>query len=116
LGARPALEPEKRRELIANLVKEIEEEAAAARKREGVKVAGAKAVLAHPPHTCPEKLKKGPAPLFHAASAGMRQFLWSLYAEFVGKFRDAAEKLRAGDLSAVFPHGCFPPALPFVPG
>ena len=46
----------------------------------------------------------------------MRQFLWRVYAEFVGKFRDAAEKLRAGDLSAVFPRGCFPPALPFVPG
>jgi hypothetical protein len=26
----------------------------------------------------------------------MRQFLWSLYAEFVARFRDAAEKLRAG--------------------
>jgi len=110
------LEPEKRRELIASLVKEIEDEAAAARKRDGVQVAGADAVLNRHPHTCPEKLKKGPAPLFHAATAEMRRFLWSLYAEFVGKFRDAAEKLRAGDLSAVFPRGCFPPALPFVPG
>lgn len=113
------LEPERRRELIASLVKEIEDEAAAARKRAGASVAGADAILAHHPHTRPEKLKRGPAPLFHAATAEMaemRQFLWSLYAEFVGKFRDAAEKLRAGDLSAVFPRGCFPPALPFVPG
>jgi hypothetical protein len=110
------LDPEKRRELIANLVQEIEEEAAAARKRSGVQVAGAAAVLAHHPHDHAEKPKKGPAPLFHAATAEMRKFLWSLYAELVAKFRDAAEKLRAGDRKAVFPPGSFPPALPFVPG
>ncbi len=110
------LEPERRKELVAGLVKEIEDEAAAARNREGVQVAGAKAVLAHHPHDRPEKLKRGPAPLFHAATAEMRRFLWSLYAEFVGRYRDAAEKLRAGDLKAVFPPGSFPPALPFVPG
>jgi hypothetical protein len=45
----------------------------------------------------------------------MRRFLWSLYAEFVARFRDAAEKLRAG-FEAAFPPGSFPPALPFVPG
>jgi hypothetical protein len=67
-------------------------------------------------HDRPETLKKGPAPLFHAATAEMRKFLWSLYADFVARFRDAAEKLRAGDRNAVFPPGCFPPALPFVPG
>ena len=88
------LEPEQRKKLIAALVKEIEEEARAARQRDGVQVAGAAAVLAHHPHDRPEKLKKGPAPLFHAATAEMRQFLWSLYAEFVARFRDAAEKLR----------------------
>jgi hypothetical protein len=37
------------------------------------------------------------APLFHAATAEMRRLLWEAYAEFVGRFRDAAEKLRAGD-------------------
>jgi REP element-mobilizing transposase RayT len=110
------LEPEQRRKLIAALVKEIEDEAAAARKRDGVQVAGVNAVLAHHPHDCPEKLKKGPAPLFHAATAEMRKFLWSLYAEFVARFRDAAEKVRGGDLKVVFPPGCFPPALPYVPG
>jgi hypothetical protein len=110
------LDPKKRRARIATLVREIEEEGAAARERSGVQAAGVAAVLAHHPHTRPEKLKKGPAPLFHTATAEMRQFLWGLYAEFVGKFRDAAEKLRAGVLDAVFPPGCFPPALPFVPG
>jgi hypothetical protein len=110
------LDPETRRERIASLVKEIEEEAAAACRRAGTQPAGAAAVLAHDPLTRPEKLKKGPAPFFHAATAEMRRLLWEGYAEFVGKFRDAAEKLRAGDRTAVFPPGCFPPALPFVPG
>ena len=110
------LDSAKRRGLIANLVEEIEAEAAAARRRDGVQVAGAKAVLAHHPHDRPEKLKKGPAPRFHAATAEMRRFLWSVYAEFAGRYRDAAEKLRAGDLEAVFPPGCFPPGLPYVPG
>ncbi len=36
-----------------------------------------------------------PAPRFHAATVEMRKFLWSVYAEFVGRYRDAAEKLRA---------------------
>jgi REP element-mobilizing transposase RayT len=35
---------------------------------------------------------------------------------FLGAFREAAEQLRAGDRSALFPDGCFPPALPFVGG
>jgi hypothetical protein len=29
-------------------------------------------------------------------------------------FREAAESLKAGDLTAPFPVGCFPPGLPFV--
>jgi REP element-mobilizing transposase RayT len=109
------LEPEQRKKLIAALVKEIEDKAAAMRKRDGVEVAGVDAVLAHHPHDRPEKLKKGPAPLFHAATKEMRQFLWGLYAEFVSRFRDAADKLRAG-VEAIFPAGSFPPALPYVPG
>ena len=36
------------------------------------------------------------------------------YAWFVPAFRDASEKLQAGDLTAKFPPGSFPPALPFV--
>jgi hypothetical protein len=34
---------------------------------------------------------------------------------FVAAFREAAEKLKTGELSAVsFPVGSFPPGLPFV--
>jgi hypothetical protein len=33
-----------------------------------------------------------------------------------GAYREAAEKLRAGNRDAGFPAGSFPPALPFVGG
>ena len=56
------------------------------------------------------------APRIHAASKAVRQWFYDIYSAFVRDFRDAAEKLRAGDLKAPFPRGCFPPALPFVGG
>ena len=46
----------------------------------------------------------------------VRQGLYEGYAWFVAAFRQAAEKLKAGDRSAAFPAGSFPPALPFVGG
>jgi hypothetical protein len=35
---------------------------------------------------------------------------------FASTFREASEKLRAGDRTVPFPAGSFPPALPFVTG
>jgi len=52
--------------------------------------------------------------LFHAASKSARQELYAAYGWFVAAFREAAEKLRAGDRTVSFPAGSFPPALPFV--
>jgi hypothetical protein len=37
-----------------------------------------------------------------------------MYGLFLAAFRDAAEQLKAGDRSARFPTGSFPPGLPFV--
>jgi len=54
--------------------------------------------------------------LFHTWSSKVRHELWEAYAWFVAAFRDASEKLRAGDRNAAFPLGSFPPALPFVGG
>jgi hypothetical protein len=110
------LSPEVYREWVAGLVQEIEEEAAAERKRTGRPPLGIKAILAQDPLYRPEKLDRSPAPLFHAASKAMRLFLYETYAEFVAAFRKAAEKLRGGDRAAPFPTGSFPPALPFVAG
>jgi hypothetical protein len=55
--------------------------------------------------------------LFHAASKAVRQELfYTIYARFVGAYREASEKFRAGNRTISFPAGSFPPALPFVAG
>jgi hypothetical protein len=110
------LSSEVRRERALGLVGQIETEAAARKARTGGEPLGVAAILGRHPHHRPRDLKKSPAPLFHAISHLVRQELYEGYAWFVAAFRQAAEKLRAGDRSAAFPIGSFPPALPFVGG
>jgi hypothetical protein len=105
---------EEQRRRAASLVQEIEEEARIRREETGIKPLGVAAILAQDPTRRPKKLKKSPAPFVHAATKAMRRLLWEAYASFVAAYRDAAEKLRAGDPDPPFPTGCFPPALPFV--
>ena len=106
------LSPEAYRQRVAGMVKEIEDEAAAARQRAGKNLLGAKALLAQHPHTRPERCKTSPAPFVHAVSRELKKLLWEGYAWFVAEFRNAAEKLRAGSPGARFPAGSFPPACP----
>jgi len=110
------LSPEKRRQRVAQLVQEIESEAAAERKSTGKPALGRAGILAQDPHDHPERPKKSPAPLVHAASQAVRLEFREAYALFVSAYREAVEKLRKGDRAAPFPPGCFPPALPFVGG
>jgi REP element-mobilizing transposase RayT len=110
------LTEEQRRERTASLVADIETEAAARRQRTGIRPRGPAAILAQNPLRRPLRTKKSPAPAFHAASQAVRRELRDAYGWFVGAFRQAAEKLRAGDRNAVFPAGSFPPALKFVGG
>jgi hypothetical protein len=49
-----------------------------------------------------------------AASKAIRNGLREAYGLFLAAFRDAADLLKAGDRSARFPIGSFPPGLPFV--
>jgi len=105
-----------RRRLVANLIAEIESEAAAQRQRTGGQVLGVDAIQGQDPHRRPERSKKSPAPLFHAASKAVRRELYTAYAWFVAAYRDASEKFRAGNLTVPFPIGSFPPPLPFVTG
>jgi len=100
--------------LVAGLVQEIDAEAAAERKRTGRTPLGAAAILRQHPHTCPNKSKKSPAPRFHAATKAAREAFRKAYGLFLAAFREAAERLKAGDRTARFPNGCFPPGLPFV--
>jgi hypothetical protein len=106
------LAPEKIRERVSSLVAEIQVEASAA--RQGIPSLGVEAVLTQDPHSRPKRSKKSPAPRFHAWSREARWALYEAYGLFVAAFRDAAEKLRAGDRMARFPAGSFPPHLSFV--
>ncbi len=108
------LTPEQYRERIAELVEEIESEARADREARGVEPLGVEAILRQDPHTRPNQTKRSPAPAYHAATKAARETFWEAYSAFVAAFREAAEKLKAGDRAARFPAGSFPPALPFV--
>ncbi|HXO21919.1 MAG TPA: transposase [Thermoanaerobaculia bacterium] len=105
---------ERYRELIAEMVAGIEAQAATQRELSGLPAKGPEAIRAQIPHDRPGKLKRSPAPLFHAASRRVRRELYDAYRRFVADFRDAAEKLRTGDRQADFPAGSFPTALPWV--
>jgi hypothetical protein len=96
------------------MVQEIEGTAGAQREREGRQPLGPEAIQRQDPRTEPKRTKKSPAPRFHAFYKGARQELHRLYFEFVAAFREAADKLKAGDRNARFPIGSFPPHLPFV--
>lgn len=98
------------REYIRDLVTEIEEEA----RREKKKPLGRKALTHIRPHSRPERLKRAPAPGFHCATRQARRELHEAYGWFYAAYRQAAEKLRLGDLTATFPEGAFPPPRPFV--
>ena len=110
------LPEETRRRLIAGLIAEVEAEAAARREQSGAQVLGAAAILGQQPLSSPNRSKKSPAPLFHAATKAVRQELYEVYGWFVAAYREAAEKLRGGDRTVRFPAGSFPPALPFAAG
>jgi len=110
------LSEETRRRLVADLVADIESEAAVRREQTGSQVLGVSAVRGQHPLDRPKRSKKSPAPLFHAASKAVRRELYAFYAEFVAAYRQASEKFRAGNRTVTFPLGSFPPALPFVAG
>jgi len=110
------LSPEQYRQRVLSLVEEIDEETTLRRSRTGGRLLGRDAVLAQDPHHRPAKIKRSPAPFVHAVTKAVRRELWEAYALIVAAYRTAADRLRAGDRGAVFPLGCFPPALPFAGG
>ena len=102
---------------VAAMVLKIENEAAEERERSGRKVVGMEAALEESPQQVPVRRKKSPAPIVHALSKAVRLQMLASYREFVRAFREAADRLRSGELGAarLFPQGSFPAGLPFVP-
>jgi len=102
------------RSRVAELITQIETETATRHATERTQPLGVKAILALNPHDRPRKLKKAPAPAFHAFTQAARRELIEAYGWFLGAYREAAEMLREGNLGTSFPEGSFPPRLPFV--
>jgi REP element-mobilizing transposase RayT len=102
------------RSRAAELIAQIEKDSATRHAEESTQPLGVKAILALHPHDRPHKLKKDRAPAFHAFTKTARRELIEAYGWFLCAYREAAEKLRKGDVGGVFPDGSFPPRLPFV--
>lgn len=100
---------------IRGLFADIEREAFARERQTGKPPLGGDAILRQDPRHEPNRIKKGPAPLAHAASRAARDALRDAYRLFLSAYRRAAERLRENPSEALFPEGSFPAPLPFCP-
>ena len=101
--------------LVKELLKEIEQVARQRREETGKAPLGKKRILLQVPDYRPEKMERSPAPAVHAVAGEHYRKLREMYWAFLREYRDAAEKLKEGAIDVVFPAGCFPPRLPYVP-
>jgi hypothetical protein len=108
------LEPNAIRSRVSKLIREIEKETRAMHLEQRTSPAGMGRILAKHPHTRPKSLKRSRAPLFHAASAAARKKFREAYYSFVDYYRQASDRLKAGETSVQFPLGSFPPPRPFI--
>jgi len=110
------LSAEEYRRRVAELVRGIEEEGAAERRRTGATLSPPEKFCRIDPHSRPEEFEPTPAPLVHAATRQARKAFKEAYRLFVEAFREASARLRSGDgdETVAFPEGSFPPGLPFV--
>jgi hypothetical protein len=77
------LSKEEYRQRIRGQLASIQEEIAARRRRTGASPLGREAILAQHPQSRPKKLKKSPAPRFHAATLDRRKDLYEGYSWFL---------------------------------
>jgi hypothetical protein len=99
---------------VRALVHEIEAETESRHQQNGTEPLGPRAILREQPHAAPDQVDRSPAPRFHAATRRAHRELHTAYSWFLAAYREAVEDARSGVRQAVFPAGCFPPALAFV--
>ncbi|MEE8367853.1 MAG: transposase [Thermoanaerobaculia bacterium] len=102
------------RSWVAEVIGDIETETSARHRQEETVPLGATIATAISAHQRPTAPKKSWAPLVHAATTKVRKEFREAYGWFVAAYREAAEKLRQGDLSAAFPAGSFIPSLAMI--
>ncbi len=108
------LREEEMRRRIQEIVEDVDAQAARRVVLNGKAPPGPEVVRKQSPHEIPEHTKTSPAPAVHAASKEVRKQMKEAYRLFVEAYREAAVRLRAGDLTVNFPPGCFPPPQPFI--
>ena len=109
------LSKETLRDRIRHLVESIEQEAARRERDTGKPPLGRDFLWRQDPRHEPNRIKKGPAPLAHAASRAARDVVREAYRQFCADYRHAADRLRAGARDVLFPEGSFPPPMPYQP-
>ena len=103
------------RELMLELVENVENEARVRHRHDGTSPHGVQAVLRAAPQSRPKCLVRSPPPRFHTASRKMRRILRQAHSAFLASYQEASESLRRGSTCPCFPQGSFPSALAFVP-
>ncbi len=109
------LPPAEIRKRVAKMVAEIEATAAKLREELDTEPVGMDHIRHQNPLERPIKFKPSPKPRCHVASKEMRKRFRQALRAFVDLFREAAAKLKLGNVAAaLFPKGCFRPSLGFV--
>ena len=103
------------RRAVADLVEDIDREAAVIRRDQKKSSLGVTRILAVNPKSRPDQVEKSPKPRFHARDPAVYRAMLEIWREMVRSFREASEQLRSGVRNVVFPEGTFPPGQPFVP-
>ena len=102
------------RQFVLELVRDIEQETAAMHKTMETDPMGAAEILSRDPHHRPNQTKKSPRPRFHAFHPNVRKAMRAALSLIVAAYRDATDRLKAGERHVRFPEHTFPPGLPFV--
>lgn len=115
LPSQAHLAPDEYRQLVAEMVRDIEAETLAMHRFEGSAPLGAAAIRRGRPHRRQKVIPKRPRPWCHASCPEVRRKIKGAIRDIVAAYRRAAEQLRDGVEDVLFPCGTFPPGLPFVP-
>ena len=108
------LAPEEYRQLMIDMVRQVEAETLLRHKEENTAPIGIRKIMDRDPHYRSGKEKTSPRPWFHALSREARKAMRTALTWIVAAYREAAERYRQGDFGVEFPEGTFPPARPFV--
>ena len=103
------------RDLVSEMVRDIEAETLAMHRDAGTTPLGASKIRRGHPHRRQRKIPRRRRPWCHASQRETRLALKQAIAEIVAAYRQAAEQLKQGVENVLFPPGTFPPGLPFVP-